>query len=91
MKLKTAIIASAIWTAVVIGVAGYTIWYIGTHPVPGVSKEDRAAKVGGGLGVFAGIGYAGIWLPYAAAIGKKKREEREKAKAAKKSKKRRGR
>jgi hypothetical protein len=91
MKLKTALIASAIWTVVVIGLIGVVIWYIANHPVPGVSKKDRAAQAGGGLGVFAGIGYGCIWLPYAAAIGKKKRAERERAKTAKKSQKRKGR
>ncbi len=91
MKLKTALIASAVWTVVVVGVAGYTIWYVVNHPIRGMSKTDRASKVGGGLGVFAGIGYSAIWFPYAAAIGKKKREERENARLAKKSKKRKGR
>lgn len=91
MKLKTALIASAIWMVVVIGIGGVAIWYVSTHPIHGVSNEQRGAQLGGGLGVFAGIGFAAIWLPYAAAIGKKKREERDRAKSAKKSRKRKAR
>jgi hypothetical protein len=91
MRLKTALIATGIWTVVVVILAGVVIWYIANHPIPGVSKKDRAAQAGGGLGVFAGIGYGCIWLPYAAAIGKQKREAREKAKSAKKPQKRKGR
>lgn len=91
MKLKTALIATGLWTAVIVVLAGVVIWYIGSHPVPGASKQDRASQAGGGLGVLAGIGYGCIWLPYAAAIGKQKRKAREKAKASKKSQKRKGR
>jgi hypothetical protein len=50
---------------------------------PGHQQEARAGKAGGGFGTLAAIGYGAIWLPWAAAYGKQRRERlaREKRKA----------
>ena len=77
MKLKHALWATAIWTVFSVIASGLIIWYIGTHPVPGVRSEQRAASAGQGAAVAIVIGYALIWLPYAAKIGKQRRQARQ--------------
>jgi hypothetical protein len=89
MTFKKLMIITAIWTAVVFVVGGLAIWYIGTHPISGVSAQARGAQLGTGLGTLASIGYACIWLPYAAKVGQQKRAEREKKAQQKKKKRRR--
>lgn len=88
MTLKLVLWATAIWTLLAIGGAVLGAWYIGTHPIPGTRTEKRMEMLGQGAGVVTVIGYAVIWLPYCAKIGKQRREAREKAaKQTKKSRK----
>ena len=54
----------------------------------GMSVEDRAAQLGGGVGTLAAIGCGIIWLPLAYEIGQKRREERARAIQNKKQSKR---
>lgn len=73
MKLKHALIASAVWT--VIGLAGCVALVVviaGSRPTR--AAEQRAAQAGGGAGTVMVIGYGAIWLPFAAAVGKRRRE-----------------
>ncbi len=88
MTLKTALIATGVWTLCVILILGAGLWYVTTHPIRGVRTEARAAQMGSGLGVLTAIGYGCIWLPYAAKIGKQKRAERENAKKSQKRRRR---
>ena len=74
MTLKLALILSAAWTLVIIAGAVLAIWYLSEHPVRGMSAEERASAVGGGMGIVAAIGYAAIWLPLAAKLGRERRE-----------------
>lgn len=76
MTRRLALILSGVWTAVVLVAAVAVVWYVVTHPVRGMTQDQRAAKVGGGMGVAAGIGYGIIWIPYAAQVGQRRRAER---------------
>lgn len=79
MSLKKPLIITAIWTVLTLGGGALGVWYVVSHPIRGVRAEDRAAKLGTGIGTLTVIGYAGIWLPYAAKVGKQKRIAREEA------------
>lgn len=85
MTLKRVLILTGIWTVLMVGVGAAAIWYIATHRVPGVRAEDRASQLGSGLGLLMTFGYACIWIPYAAKVGKQKRAEREAQTRRKKS------
>jgi hypothetical protein len=84
MSLKTSLIATAAWTVLMLVISVGAIVYVGTRPVPNRVKNERASQLGGGLGVFTAIGYGAIWLPFAAKIGKQRREQRTKASRKKK-------
>jgi len=74
MKLKTALIASGIWTAV--GVIGCVVLIsvIASKRLSQREAEQRAPQAGTGAAAVMGIGYAAIWLPFAGAVGKRRRE-----------------
>lgn len=74
MKLKHALIATAVWTAVGLVACVALIAVIASRAGPGRAAEQRAQQAGGGAGMVMALGYAGIWLPYAFAVGRKKRE-----------------
>ncbi len=85
MSLKFSLIATAIWMVLIFVVAfaiGY--FFIQGNPIPGVSMEERGTKLGVGMGTLAGIGLGAIWLPFAARLGKERREAMERAKRTKK-------
>ncbi|MFM8933833.1 MAG: hypothetical protein ACKOS8_18365 [Gemmataceae bacterium] len=84
MNLKNSIIATVVWTVVVLAVGVGMIIYIGTHPVPGATVEQRSQKAGSGTGFVAALGYAGIWLPFAFKKGQDKRKMRDKVSAVSK-------
>lgn len=73
MTLKFAVIATAVWTLATAGLGAIAIWIILTHPIPAVPPEVRAAQLGSGMGTLAGIGYAVIWIPFAALRGRQRR------------------
>src|SRR3954447_14182267 len=77
MKLKHALWATAIWSFISLLGCGGIIGYIATHPIPGASQEKRAQMAGQGAATLVMIGFGLIWLPYAIAVGKKKRAARE--------------
>ena len=85
MSVKKLVVVTIVWTVLSLGVGVYGIWYIVQHRIPGVRAEERSARLGAGLGVLMCIGYAAIWLPFAAKIGRKRRLEREARKNAKRS------
>jgi len=74
MRLRTALIASGIWTAV--GVIGCVVLIsvIAGQRLPRRDAEQRAGQAGTGAAVVMAIGYGAIWLPFAAAVGKRRRE-----------------
>ena len=74
MRLKHALLATAIWTVVALGVSLLLVWYIIAHPIPGASIEKRASLLGQGAATVMVLGYAAIWLPFAYRIGKQRRE-----------------
>ncbi len=79
MKLKHALIATGVWTAVGLVAAVAIIASIAGQRLPARVANARAQKAGGGTATVMAIGYAGIWLPYAAALGKRRREQGRKA------------
>ena len=87
MTLKRRVLFSIdlLLVCLVVGIAA-----IGAVSAGSSSPQDaneRASLLGTGLGVLVGIGWAGLWLPYAAALGKKRRQDQQRA--ARKSQKRR--
>lgn len=78
MSLKQRIILSIAWfvLCLVIGTAAFAMM---VNNAPRRDRGARASILGGGLGVLVSAGWAGLWLPYAAVIGKKRREERSRA------------
>jgi type II secretory pathway component PulM len=86
LTVKTRVIATIVWSVLCLCVGAYGLWYIMEHRIRGVRVEERTAVLGAGIGVLMSIGYAVIWLPLAARIGKKRRLEREARKKARKSK-----
>jgi hypothetical protein len=81
MKLKHVVWATAIWTLLGCGGSGVGLWYVTTHRVRGAGTEERAKRLGMGAGTLMAIGYAAIWLPYAAAVGKRRREQKREVEA----------
>jgi hypothetical protein len=86
VSLKNRILLSIAWfiLCIVIGTAAFAVMI---NNSPRRDRDARASMLGGGMGVLVSIGWAGLWLPYAAEIGKKRREER--TRANRKAKKRR--
>lgn len=75
MTVKKMIIISIAWTVFMLIVAfviGFV--FIGADASNGAA---RGRMLGQGIGVVVSIGYAALWLPWAAKIGKQKREEKE--------------
>ena len=75
-EAKRHVTYSLLWTAVIIMIFCVAIWYIMEHRVQGMSREERAERMGFSLGILAAVGYGLIWLPYCARIGKTRRAER---------------
>lgn len=72
MSLRYSLIATAAWMVLVVIVSIAMISYVASTPEKGPSQK-RASSLGQGMGVVACIGLAAIWLPYAAAVGARKR------------------
>ena len=73
MDVRRLLIRSAIWTVLVLGLGMVGVWYIGTHPIPGVSNDARSRRLGEGAAPIALIGYAAIWLPACFRYGHERR------------------
>ena len=76
MTGKRLILVSVVWTVLMVGVGLMGVWYVTEHPVRGSRTTDRANRLGSGVGALTVIGYAVLWLPYAAKVGKRRRAER---------------
>ena len=79
MTMKNRILLSVAWfvLCVVLGSVGFAVM---VNSAPRRQRTERASMLGVGAGALVGVGWAGLWLPYAAAIGKQRREERARAK-----------
>lgn len=86
LNLKISIIATVVWTVIVLGVGIGMIIYIGTHPVSGATVEQRSQMAGSGVGFVAALGYAAIWLPFAFKKGQERRRSLDKVSAISKKK-----
>jgi hypothetical protein len=72
MTLKLALILSAAWTLLIIVGAVVAISYLATHPIRGISAEERASAVGGGMGMSPRLAMARSgcrWPPSSAGSG----------------------
>lgn len=87
MTIRKRIQVTVAWLVIGISLAAVAGFFM-VKDAPRRERNQRASAAGsfGGLVVAAGIGV--IWLPYAAAVGKKRREERERARKAAKNRKR---
>jgi len=86
VNLKNSIIATVVWTVIVLGIGIGMIIYIGTHPVSGATVEQRSQMAGSGVGFVAALGYAAIWLPFAFKKGQERRRSLDKVSAVSKKK-----
>lgn len=86
VNLKNLIIATVVWTVIVLGIGIGMIIYIGTHPVSGATVEQRSQMAGSGVGFVAALGYAAIWLPFAFKKGQERRRSLDKVSAVSKKK-----
>jgi hypothetical protein len=87
MTLRKRIQVTVAWLIIGISLAAVAGFFmVKDAPVRERNKRAEAAGSFGGLVVAAGCGV--IWLPYAAAVGKKRREERERERRAEKNQKR---
>lgn len=86
VNLKNSIIATVVWTVIVLGIGIGMIIYIGTHPVSGATVEQRSQMAGSGVGFVAALGYAAIWLPFGFKKGQEKRRSLDKVSAVSKKK-----
>jgi hypothetical protein len=78
MTLRLAFILTGVWSLLVVAGCAGAITYIANGPPH--QQPERAGKAGGGFGVVAAVGYGGIWLPWAVAFGKQRRERAERQK-----------
>jgi hypothetical protein len=83
MSIKKLIVATVVWMALIFVGGGLGFWYIFEHPLPGVSADIRAGKLGQGFATVASLGLGAIWLPFAYKLGEKRRAERAKQQSAK--------
>lgn len=73
MTLKTRIWLTAAWLALVMAVAVGGIVSILQTSTTKQQADTRAERLGLGLGIFAGLGAAGLWLPWAMERGRQQR------------------
>ena len=86
VNLKNSIIATVVWTVIILVIGIGMIIYIGTHPVSGATVEQRSQMAGSGVGFVAALGYAAIWLPFAFKKGQERRRSLDKVSAISKKK-----
>jgi hypothetical protein len=69
--MKRFYLICALWTLLTLTAGLFGVWRIQTHPVPGVSAEVRAGKLGLSIGALTATGYAMFWLILALTARKK--------------------
>ena len=87
--MKTRILISIGVFLLAVAVGAGVMFHISGERISNAEKRQRAEKLGTGLGTMASIGFAVIWLPYAAQVGKRKRAEKlQKAQSGKRKRRR---
>lgn len=81
MTTRLALILTGVWSLLVLLACGGGIWFVTTR-VPRHQQEQRATALGGATGTVAVIGYGVIILPWAAAVGRRRRQAAEEARKA---------
>lgn len=76
MTTRLALILTGVWTLIVVVGCVAVIWYATSTTSRSVAAA-RMGQAGTGCGTIAAIGYGGIWIPWAAAYGKRRRERLE--------------
>jgi hypothetical protein len=87
MTLRKRIQITVAWLVIGISLAAVGGFFM-VKDAPRREWKQRAAAAGSFGGLVVAVGCGVIWLPYAAAVGKKRREERERARHAAKDQKR---
>ncbi len=77
---KRLLLICGVWTLLTFSGGIFGVWQIHEYPVPGVSAELRAGKLGLGIGALTATGYAVFWLILALTAGKKPAPRASKAK-----------
>lgn len=76
MNAKRLFLASIIWTVVMLGGGYLAAVRMAQQVAFDRNAEERAKSLGQTIGTVTGIGYGVIWIPYAYALGKKRRQEK---------------
>ncbi len=77
MTIRKRILVTLAWIVLGIVVSG-AVTAVLLQDVPRRQWNARAGAAGGFAGLIIAIGCGAIWLPWAAKVGKQKRQEREK-------------
>jgi hypothetical protein len=88
MTIRKRIHMTVAWLIIGISLAAVGGFFM-VKDAPRREWNQRASAAGAFGGLVVAVGCGVIWLPYAAAVGKKRREERERARKAKKQKRKR--
>jgi hypothetical protein len=79
VTLKQRIVLSLGWLVLCVVIGFAIIIPVASSGATSRERNERASMVGVGMGTVVGIGWAGLWLPWAAALGRQRRDERERA------------
>ena len=72
--LKRVVIGSAIWFVLLMGISLGIFYQIFQDSKNTRERNARAAKLGTGMGALTVVGWGVLWLPWAAQVGKRRRE-----------------
>ena len=74
--LKRVVIGSVIWFVVMMIVSAGLFYLMWNDSKNNRERQERAGKLGAGMGVITAVGWGVLWLPWAAKVGKKRRAAR---------------
>ncbi|MBC8324198.1 MAG: DUF4339 domain-containing protein [Verrucomicrobia subdivision 3 bacterium] len=72
--LKRVVIGSAIWFVLMMAISIGIFYHIFQDSKNNRERNARAAKLGAGMGALTAMGWGVLWLPWAAQVGKRRRE-----------------
>ena len=74
--LKRVVIGSVIWFVLMMCISLVIFYQIFQDTKNDRERNARAAKLGTGMGALTAVGWGVLWLPWAAQVGKRRREAR---------------
>lgn len=74
--LRRVVIGSVIWFVLMMILSAGLFYWMWNDSKNNRERQERAGKLGVGMGVITAVGWGALWLPWAAKVGKKRRAER---------------